>query len=567
MLRSASRARPSTWRHISRVLLLVLLVPVAWTQDTRPTLGAEPATLTTLSDAVDTRAFRWAAPAVGKLDAELTAVAEAAHASDASISLATWAAYGSGFLRYVQRGRDLDCMAVFDLGAVPAAGAAERALARVETIVRAFVARTLQDRQDPGLVPWKVEGADAEGRIENREQGLALLDRALTSRSDRALSVVMPRADGSGLATVMMPGEVPLPAMADAAYLSNAVRYREGMPAAIRQISVMLYFTIEVEHPDGARRRWMLTPSLTWLGLPIPFEPLAFFLAFPHAQARDRYAHLIDPARDLLQTRLWLAADLMRTGRAMYDKGSATKTLKRMHQALELVGPALAGPTRTSLEQHLSAWLAAPPARELSDLEKVATIMKEVARIPALHQLYVGSGTVKDIASHWTSACDEMVPLYPGHRAELQAVAAELARLAAAGDTPEPEAWETLSRQAGALATDTGPTEAEVDRDLAQLEALLVNAGWRFVPVVGADGDRISVSRSDLAQSRIYAPALEARRYGDFGFDLGEGEATFRLPLRLKHEPAEQQALACLRCRLGPADAAFRSRLQRARAR
>ncbi|MGE0191424.1 MAG: hypothetical protein AB7T63_05205 [Planctomycetota bacterium] len=560
--------RRGRWASVPLAFLL-LLVP--WTSGRfAPTsVAEEPAQLSALSDSVDARAYPWVAPAVARLDAELDTVAERASGEDPSISLVTWAAYGSGFLRHVTRGRDLDCMAVFDLGTVPVDEAAERALGRIEVVLRALIARTHEEPRDPGLAPWKVEGADAEGQIENREQGLEMLRGTLAARTHRPISVRLERGDGVGQATVMAPGEVPLPAMPDAAYLSNAVRYREGMPTAIRQVSVMLYFVVQVEHADGARRRWILTPALTWLGLPIPFEPLAFFLSFPDRSARERYAQLLDRSHDFLETRQWLAADLLRTGRAQYDRGSATKTLKRMHQALDVLGAALEPSVRARLERDLAAWLDAPSARELSDLEKVATIMKEVARVPALHALYVASGTVEAIRAHWTQALAAMASQVPDHAQALGDLAAELARLADVGEQADPEAWAAVSEQAAALSTATGPDVAAVERALALLEAPLLRAGWRFVPVVGAEGLRIQVAAKHLREARVHAPALRAARYGDFTFDVVESDAEpiFYLPLRLKREPAERRALAELRCRLACVDARFRSRLGGARTR
>ena len=532
-----------------------------------PSGAADGISLTALSDVVDERVFPWVSPAIADLGRELRATEAAVRAADPDISLATWAAYGSGFLRHVIRGRDLDCLVVFDLGTVPAAEATTRTLARVDTVVRAFWVRTQAEQRDPALVAWKMEGVDATGRLDNRDAAREILERALTSKTARMLSVRLPREDGAGLATVMPGREVPLPAMPDAKYLSNAVRYREAMPTAIRQLSVMIFFTVNVVHDDGSRRRWTLTPSLTWLGIPIPFEPLVHFVAFPDVRARSRFAELMDLSSDTIRTRLRLAADLLRTGRSVFERGSATKALKRMHQALEVMGPVFDPATRRRIDENIRRWLDAPAARELSDLEKVGVTMQEMGSNPALHALFKQSGTLADVASHWVQAVADMQPLFPKSADALAALATELKRLTAEDAGPERDAWGALAKQAAKLATETGPERGALEADFATLERPLRDAGWRFLPVVGADEGHVLVSRAHLGPAGVSGAVLARMCYGDFRFRLQpeEGTPVFRLPLRYVRGPAQERRVRWVRHRLRHADQRLRARILGAR--
>ena len=121
------------------------------------------------TNVIDTRTFQWIQPSISRLESELGQVVRELREKGFPIDLASSGAYGSGFLRYVAVGRDLDYLAVVDLGSVEHEGSPERTiLDRVEAVLKTFARRMDRGGEDPGLIPFGVDGLGKKGGLEKR---------------------------------------------------------------------------------------------------------------------------------------------------------------------------------------------------------------------------------------------------------------------------------------------------------------------------------------------------------------------------------------------------------------
>ena len=121
------------------------------------------------TNVIDTRTFPFIETAILRVESDLSQVASELRRKGLPINLASFGAYGSGFLRFVAAGRDLDTIAVFDLGSVKYGGSPESIiLDRVEAVLKTFTRRMDRGDKDPGLIAFDLDGLEKKGELEKR---------------------------------------------------------------------------------------------------------------------------------------------------------------------------------------------------------------------------------------------------------------------------------------------------------------------------------------------------------------------------------------------------------------
>lgn len=470
------------------------------------------------TNVIDTRTFQWIQPSISRLESELGQVVRELREKGFPIDLASSGAYGSGFLRYVAVGRDLDYLAVVDLGSVEHEGSPERTiLDRVEAVLKTFARRMDRGGEDPGLIPFGVDGLGKKGGLEKRSLIKVRLVEALNRlQQGSALEVQLRDSSGRMVPWLLPKGELVLPVSTKVFYFTNLARYREEMFQAIRTVSVELFFFVRIKDRDGDVHHLLIEPSHVKSGSRIILRNNQFFVVFPSPDRRRRLVKIVGQ-ESVVSDRVASGNDLLSAAERELAKGRIIKSLKRLYQARELLGPMFSDQELAPLDEQLKKWFQAPAASVFNDLEEVAeTISLSISS--GHYKTFVAHESVDQTVKWYQSQCLKLSKNSADHRTLMLKLYDQLGRAGKSSSVERAGAWEKVQALTDQLSREMGPPREAVAEWILRFKQRLAKAGIEKIPVAGSLGDRIFVLAEALERLGIEPSLLRARAMGGYRF-------------------------------------------------
>ncbi len=499
-------------RCTTKTLFISLILCVCFT----PSVAAPE--LFPASNVSDTRTFKWIEPAIVRLNTELGQVVKSLRKKGIPIDLASFGAYGSGFLRYVAAGRDLDTLTVFDLGSVEYERSPEETiLNRMEDVLKTFAAKMRSGKKDPGLVPFAVDGLGKNGGLAQRFHTKVMILEALNSlRQDTPLDVRLRSRSGRMVPWLLPPGELVLPISTKAFYFTNLARYRETMDQAVRTITVEIFFFVRIKDRRGQVYHLLMEPSFPKFGARIILRNNQFFVVFPSADKRKRLVKIVGKERAIID-RINSGTDLITAAERELGRGRIFKALKRLYQARELLGPMFTDKELAPLDGRLKSWFKGPAASVFHDLEEVAETMTLSIKAGD-YKTFVDNGDVTKTTKWYQAQCVKFSKSQPDHRTLIMRLHDQLGRAEKSMGANQVKAWEEVQSLTFQVSQAMAPPREPVAQWIKLFRKRLDKAGISQVPVSAALGDRIFVLKEELDPQEISPSSLRTYAYGGFRF-------------------------------------------------
>ncbi len=384
--------------------------------------------------------------------------------------LVTTAAYGSWFLPVVAVGGDLDFLGVVDIGDLPASGAGEAAVQRIEALLIGLGQR--MGRADPSLTLLQVEGLDGDFKLTRRARAIELIEAAAKGPSNVAYPL-----KGRQVPYYFPPGVVSLPLHPRAKYLSNAFGLDPAKQANVREVSVQFFF---VARANG--KPLILQPLYGRAAAPIELWRFVLETAFASADDRARFSAIARPGFDDTARRAEYGAFMLMVADQEIGGKRAVKAVKRLAQAFLAIEPAIDAQTKRDFVRQAAQWLVGPSAI-YDDLKAVAKIHAKAVKA-GVEASFRQSGDVRRVVDGYISRLGKLKD------GELQKLLMKV--------HSDPKAWAAVASAAKAKSKSTAPDMGKVRDWSRRLHSIYDAAGVRMVPVHGLEGDAVVIRRADL---------------------------------------------------------------------
>ena len=472
------------------------------------------------TNVIDTRTFPFIETAILRLESDLSQVARELRNKGLPVNLASFGAYGSGFLRFVAAGRDLDTIAVFDLGSVEYGGSPERIiLDRLEAVLKTFAKRIESGDKDPRMIAFDLDGLGKKGGLEKPSLVKVRLVEALDRlQQGSTLEVQLQNSSGKMVPWLLPAGEVVLPISTKAFYFTNLARYRETMFQAIRTVSVELFFFVHIKGRDGSFHHLLLEPAHVKSGSRIVLRNNQFFVVFPSQEKRHRLVKIVGK-ESAVSDRIASGTDLITAADRELARGRIFKSMKRLYQARELLSPMFSDQELAPLDDYLKQWFKSPGASVFHDLEDVAeTIVLSINA--GDYKTFVTNGDVNQTVKWYQSKCISFSKSSPDHSASILKLHDQLGRAGQSTGAEQAEAWEKVQALTFQVSQEMAPPREPMAEWVKRFKQRLRKAGITQIPVSASLGDRIFVLEEELETSGIKPGPLRAHAYGGYGFSV-----------------------------------------------
>ncbi len=465
-----------------------------------------------------TNPVRHLRPVLEEVNKELAQADKHLTTGGVGIRLLSWGAHGPGFLQYGVEGDSLGCFAVVYLGEVPVnldtpGYAADDIILRIESYLTAVRRAGAADETDK----WRFsrqEGVDAGGKLQHRSQTHDLLVAALQHVYDRrSHGAVLTAADGRKIPNLLGPRQIAVLDLTRARYFSTQLQYRPEMFPGIRSVTLLFYFLADLRFRGGTDRRpravtdVQLLPTDTRAGMVLKpaAEILQALFAGPASARRFVQRVFVPSGDDLEELRIRFSQRLLEAGRRDLARDERIAALKRLHQSMDGVGPALPAHRRMMLAEHIGAGLRSDAALLAGGIAALAQVLREVVASPDDYAAFRQAGDLEDVLG-WIEESNEKLSRQHPELARIEALrlAEALQRLDfQAQPTPAQvnqylSALEEARHAATRLSRLIGPSDYRTRCLLQSLESFHENVGYRRVRQWVLPDGAIGVARQDV---------------------------------------------------------------------
>ena len=226
------------------------------------------------------------------------------------------------------------------------------------------------------------------------------------------------------------------------------------MIQAIRTVSVELFFFVHIKDPSGVFHHLLIQPAHVKSGSLISLRNNQFFVVFPSQEKRRRLIKIVGK-ESAVSARIASGTDLINAAERELARGRIFKSLKRIYQARELLGPMFSDQELAPIDDKLKKWFGAPAASKFHDLEEVAeTITLSINA--GDYKAFVANGSVNQTVQWYQSQCMLLSKNSPDHRTLALKLYDQLGRAGKSTGAESAGAWEKVQ----ALTFSTEPRDS-----------------------------------------------------------------------------------------------------------